>query len=325
VSIKSGIGQELLYLICLDELEQAKWESEKLETMTYVQDFFRNHLSLSIAIAISGFVTNFELINELYNDTVRALEYKAVIGYEGVILVEEYKKMIDDTAIYQNTQWIRELKGAVNHGDYALILKIVDNLFIQRLTEDSLPLMVLRIELNECMYSVLDTFSSVITDNDMRQKLVNKIIDLMTLDNIEDMKEKFLDVLYYACDTITMNNESATNNLVLQVRQFINENYADNDLNISFISDQFSKNPNYLSQIYYNQTGQGLLDTIHEVRIQHAKDLLQNSSITLEQVAQEVGFSNTRTFRRVFSKRCGMNPSHYQARYVHRRTPSSIN
>ena len=131
----------------------------------------------------------------------------------------------------------------------------------------------------------------------------------MTSEDIGNMKAVFLDALCFACDAISRNSKGVTSSFINQVRQFINEYYTDYNLNISLIADRFSKNPNYLSQVYYAQAGQGLLDTIHEVRIERAKELLQNSSFTIEQVAQAVGFSNTRLLSgRIFLKRLRGKP-----------------
>ena len=116
---KAEDGRELLYLLYMDDAELTQWNTEKLETMTFIKNFFHNRLSTSIAIAISDTTNDFEQISELYSDAMRALEYKSVTGYEGVILVEDCKQMLE--GIYQNTQWIGDLVGAVTRGDYSQI------------------------------------------------------------------------------------------------------------------------------------------------------------------------------------------------------------
>ena len=55
-----------------------------------------------------------------------------------------------------------------------------------------------------------------------------------------------------------------------------------------------------------------LLDYINTLRIDHAVSLLQTTRLSIEEIAQQSGFSDVRTFRRVFSKAKGANPSAYR-------------
>jgi len=309
-------GWNLFYLLYLDESELARWKSERLEIAKFIKDFFRDQLSASIQIAISDFANDFELVNKLYENTMQMLKYKSITGYEDIILIENYKWMIEDATTYKSMHWSSKILDAIKNGNYSQIREVTDSFFMQRTSEDSLILPIFRFELNECLHNVMNTFHDIMTKDEIHHMFANKIIKLISENDIENMKKIFLDILYYVCDTVTVNNGDDTNRLIYNIRQYIINNYADYNLNINSIAERFSRNPNYLAQMYYNQTGQRLLDTIHEVRIQYAKNLLQNPSFTIKQVAQEVGFGSVRTFMRAFEKYCGIKPSQYKSQYT---------
>ena len=48
---------------------------------------------------------------------------------------------------------------------------------------------------------------------------------------------------------------------------------------------------------------------IHAVRLQKAKDLLQNTDLNVNEVAYEVGYKDPSYFSRKFTETYGMNPS----------------
>lgn len=48
------------------------------------------------------------------------------------------------------------------------------------------------------------------------------------------------------------------------------------------------------------------------VRIKHAELLLQETNLTVDEIAEKTGFTNSRSFRRNFYKIVGMNPTDYR-------------
>jgi len=50
---------------------------------------------------------------------------------------------------------------------------------------------------------------------------------------------------------------------------------------------------------------------LEKVRIEHACKLLEDASITIDNVALRSGYNNTNTFRRAFKRVTGTTPSNY--------------
>lgn len=87
--------------------------------------------------------------------------------------------------------------------------------------------------------------------------------------------------------------------IVSQIQRYVEENYADSNLNVNSVADAFSRNQKYISRIFKEETGEGLLSYINNLRIAKAEELIrEDGERTLEEIAQAVGFNNERTFRR---------------------------
>ena len=99
--------------------------------------------------------------------------------------------------------------------------------------------------------------------------------------------------------------------LSARIGAFVNENYADANLNITMIADHMGLSAKYISKVYKLQAGQGLLNYINCVRIRKAKEMIAKGGVSINDVSKCVGYTNQRTFRRAFQKVEGINPSEY--------------
>ena len=75
---------------------------------------------------------------------------------------------------------------------------------------------------------------------------------------------------------------------------------------IAFIS------PNYLSEVFKEQTGESMVDYITRLRILKAKDLLKDIRVKVYEVGKLVGYDDPAYFSKVFRKVVGVSPAEYR-------------
>lgn len=305
-------GDTLLYLICLKDKQLECWDKEKITLMTFIYDFLNEKLSTAISCVISNTIIGCENIRYLYCDVMDAIDYKNITGEAGIMLTEEYKSHAELYKVCMRDHWVKDLMSAVKDGDFEQCESIINYIFQRYYQNTDKSLIVFRITINNCIYELLKSYCEIVSDNEIRHKLLTKMIYLTSAQSAEAMYETLLDIMDFACKTINNQKASSKNILIQKVCQYIQENYSDNNMNVSTVSNIFNKNPNYLSQVFYQQTGESILDYIRNVRIQRAKDLMSNPSLTIEEISALVGFSNTKTFRRAFCRVTGVQPSKYR-------------
>ena len=96
------------------------------------------------------------------------------------------------------------------------------------------------------------------------------------------------------------------------IKQYIKDNYTNVDLSVQSIADHFGLSFGYISRYFKEKTGQGLAKYIIEVRIEKAKELLENTNETCAKIATEVGFLSDHVFIKNFSKIEGITPGAYR-------------
>lgn len=60
------------------------------------------------------------------------------------------------------------------------------------------------------------------------------------------------------------------------------------------------------------QIGQSLPDYINKIRVDHAKELLKNTTDTIGSIAGRVGYMSSNSFIRIFKKIEGITPGQYR-------------
>ena len=70
--------------------------------------------------------------------------------------------------------------------------------------------------------------------------------------------------------------------------------------------------PNYLSNVIKTKTGKSISTWITDKTISEAKSLLKNSSLSISQIAFQLGFSESTNFSNYFKKNTNVSPVLYR-------------
>lgn len=90
-------------------------------------------------------------------------------------------------------------------------------------------------------------------------------------------------------------------------------------LTASDIANRFNYNPAYLTSLFKKYTGYSLTHYINHARISAAKNLLTNQDQTIEAIAKQCGFTDTKYFYRIFKKEEHITPSEYRNAFHHKK------
>ena len=98
---------------------------------------------------------------------------------------------------------------------------------------------------------------------------------------------------------------------IRSVVEYIHEHF-DEPLTLGQLADHTMISKNYLSTVFSNTMKLSLFDYIEQVRVNHARWLLQTTEESVLDIAQKSGFHSSSYFNRVFKKIMGMAPNQYR-------------
>lgn len=122
---------------------------------------------------------------------------------------------------------------------------------------------------------------------------------------------EFLASLVENARPITKAYEAKENEYVNEALYYLYNNYT-KQINVTDIANNLNVNRSYISRIFKESIGMTIKEYLLELRINHASDLLAMSTLSIETVALESGFTNPEMFSKLFKKERCKTPKEYR-------------
>ncbi|SHE13007.1 Uncharacterized HTH-type transcriptional regulator ypdC [Chlamydia abortus] len=78
------------------------------------------------------------------------------------------------------------------------------------------------------------------------------------------------------------------------------------------VADSLNISSNYLSILMKEKTGINFSEHLNNIRIRKAKELLESTSLSVQEVGIRIGYRNVTSFIRMFKKITGLTPGDYR-------------
>ena len=101
----------------------------------------------------------------------------------------------------------------------------------------------------------------------------------------------------------------------LRAKAYIDKHYAQS-LSLESVARAVSVTPTYLSGCFARDVGMGFVDYVKSVRIAHAKRMLSDTDMGIDDVSQACGYPDTKYFKQVFRQLTGLSPFSYRQQFL---------
>ena len=98
-----------------------------------------------------------------------------------------------------------------------------------------------------------------------------------------------------------------------RIQAYMEENFADPNLSAASLAERFGVSASYLSRAFKRQTGDTPIDYLHKCRLNRAKALLRDTTASVKDIAQAVGYPDSGALLRQMRKYEGVTPGQYRA------------
>lgn len=96
-----------------------------------------------------------------------------------------------------------------------------------------------------------------------------------------------------------------------EMKNYIQENFT-KELSLDQVADHVGLNPDYLGKLFKKVEGQTFTDYLISLRMEKAKELLSERSLSIKQISYMVGYSDPNYFSRAFKKYVGISATQYE-------------
>ncbi len=97
-------------------------------------------------------------------------------------------------------------------------------------------------------------------------------------------------------------------------KKYMQENYH-KPLTLEEVASVAGFHPAYFSTIFKKVTGENFLEYVSELRMKEAREMLCDGHLRIEDIAEKVGYADTKYFVKLFKKSTGLTPQEYRKLY----------
>jgi len=218
---------------------------------------------------------------------IKFIELTFLISGEMTYYINDIKHTINTgDIVYVPSGSIRQREMSATLNDYVSINFHMDS----RLELDTVLKGCIDNDVKMLLNYFESAYSSPSTDRNKKLKLTLETLILQITDNLYD---------------------SYTSPLSAEIISFISSHYT-KKISLNDISQATFYSAAYCENEFKKTTGKSIINYLIDVRINAAKKLLAESSMSCARIAAAVGFEDANYFSRVFKKRTGYSPLRYR-------------
>ncbi len=114
------------------------------------------------------------------------------------------------------------------------------------------------------------------------------------------------------CAHVNEMKDKEAGKMMPAILAFLDSNYGDQDLSLAMVADKFNISVPYLSSLFKTSAGVNFSNYVEDLRIEKAKGLLKNTSMTVGEIATATGYGSSNSFCRAFKRVTGDSASEYR-------------
>lgn len=98
---------------------------------------------------------------------------------------------------------------------------------------------------------------------------------------------------------------------LLRVTEYIENHWREN-INRATIAEALGISYSYIGELFRNELKLSTTEYIQQIKMKHALDLLQNTRLSIAQIAEQIGYQDSGSFIRVFMKHYQITPGEWR-------------
>lgn len=164
----------------------------------------------------------------------------------------------------------------------------------------------------EIFYKVQERFEETLDNADYWKEAALKRIENSV--SLSELKEAVLQSVLSAMEILDEKRKNQKKRPVRAVIQYIEEHYQET-LTLEKVAEAVNLNPVYLSNIFRKETNEKFVDYVHKRKIEAAKQMLCSEDTSVVNIAETLGYFDSKYFSKIFRKYVGIKPTDYRNIY----------
>lgn len=311
ISEEAGLGYVISFSAAYHALvirNDRNFSEEQLSALLQKgQKYLQQYSEINIQLGCSNLCEDFSGLRNAYREAQIADEYNFLLEGGQMVRYSEVSERQYAATIVLDGNLYNRLKDYLESDNQEDAEGFVANLFeIYGINEKASVdfVEVFRIEM-------LNALGNLLIKNEVgaleRRFYMELLLDAR---NLGGYGEQLVHILNELSASVQKDNRKSF--LARHVKLYVEENFVNPDVSVATVGEVFGMQAAYLSRMFKEEYGIFLLDFIIEKRLNYAKKLLQETHLTINEVAEQSGFLSGSVFIRTFKRVTGTTPGKYR-------------
>lgn len=284
-------------------------ESEILPICKEISDKVMQFMQLGVTIGIGRAVKKQNEIHRSYEEAQDAIHYRYLFGESSIINMEEIIRKGNMNIVIEPT--VEDLIMAIKLHDKNKMDQDFEKIE-ETIKESLLDKSRSSLSLQQVILAVSDVLrASDLIDSPIYVSKNQLLSDIAVSKTLKEAMEKLKHYCRQVAEELDLQKNSGGKKHALLAMDYIEKNYGNSELNLNSVCSYLSISPSRFSTIFKNATGETFMEVLIRIRMEKAKELLENTDLKNYEIAEKVGLSDPHYFSIVFKKMTGKTPTEY--------------
>lgn len=137
--------------------------------------------------------------------------------------------------------------------------------------------------------------------------------ELSYQDSISEIETKMVEIAVKLCGYVQSKKEDNKNDVPKRIIEYMKEHYSDPEFYMTTLVEEFGLSDKTIAKLIKGYQNMTFSEYLEELRLQKAITLLEDTQLSIGNVANASGFSSENTFFKVFKRKFGTSPSGYRS------------
>lgn len=300
-------------VVCLvfSETDEKVLTRQVLSVSNGIRKIIKRITGHSVTIGIGRTCSSLTGISTSYKEAGEALQYKAYLGWDRVYDIRSID--MQHRPGYYKANDLEALINNIKMGNRENALSALDNIMKtaykgnENIRPIDLKLLYMDI-INSVFKAALDTNTAFDDLSELSFKFFEQLNRLQTMDEIYRWLE---DTIGKTIDVLEKYKNSRKRKVIERAVEYINKHYSE-PITLNIISEKFFMNASYFCKVFKEEMGESFTKYLINLRIQKAKELMNDPTIRIYEIAAMVGYEDVQYFTKIFKSIQGVTPMQYR-------------
>lgn len=265
----------------------------------------------SVTIGIGRACSSLMGINTSYSEAREALQYGEYLGKNKIYDIQSINTQYKPN--YYKFNNMEALLNNIKMGNREAALSVLQDMVEGSLKAQKeicpMDLKFIYMDITNSLFkAVLEANASISDFSQFSYKFFEQLNGLHTIDEfhlwIKEMICKMIDLL-------DKHKNTKRRKIIEKAVDYVNKNYKD-CLTLNSLADKLFLNPSYFCKIFKEEMGESFTKYLMNLRVEKAKELMEDPTMKIYEVAERVGYDDVQYFTKMFKAIQGVTPMQYR-------------